>query len=270
MSEEYVFHIRNASPGDLLATLATLEAYPGTPTVGEIVARAEELGFTIRDQQRLEALMTARDLNLVERDENILTAYGQTLVQIEAGKPDLFVDLVHGLQYTLWDERRPGAYCFSWSYRTLCQILWQAGNLDLGDRRALASEVEGRARSAFGRPEISFSPKSIGGAMLWLAELSPAVLDGERFTRRSFCPPELFVFALGFLFRSHGIDYGTNLRLSEECRDELCQVCLLEPGNFDRVLDYALAQFDYLERGMGGGWGRYVTLRRAPQLGDFL
>lgn len=270
MGEEYVFHIRNASPGDLLAALTTIESYPGIPTIGEIVAQAEKLGFMIRDQQRLEALMTARDLNLVKRDENVLTDEGKSLLRIEAVKPDLLADLVHGLQYTLWNEHQPGIHCFSWSYRTLCHLLWQAGNLALEDRRVLASEVEGRARSEFGRPEIAFSPKSIGGAMLWLSEMSPAVLDGERFVRRSFCPPELFVLAVDFLYRSHGIDYGANLRLSEERRDEICQACLLEPSGFDRVLDYAQVQFDYLERGVGGGWGRYITLQRSPRLEDFL
>ncbi|MDZ7378727.1 MAG: hypothetical protein ONB06_05200 [candidate division KSB1 bacterium] len=270
MGEEYVFHIRNASPGDMLAALATLDAYPGTPSIAEIVARAQRLGFVIRDQQRLEALMTARDLGLVERDDNILTADGRVLVQIEMAKPDLFVDLVHGLQYVLWDKQNPGADCFSWSYRVLCQILWQGGNTDLEDRRALAAAVEGRARSTFGRPEISFSPKSVGGAILWLSELSPPVLEGAHFARRSFCPPELFVLALDFVYRSDEIDYGANLRLTEERRDEVCQVCLLDPRGFDRVLDYAQAQFDFLERGVGGGWGRYIALQRPPRLEDFL
>jgi len=58
--------------------------------------------------------------------------------------------------------------------------------------------------------------------------------------------------------------------LSEDKLEAICQVCLLDPEGFDRVLDYALAQFDYLEKGIGGGWGNYLLLKRQPRLEDFL
>lgn len=271
MADEFVFHIRNAQPGDMAAVLATLDLHPGLPTIEEIVEQAERLGFTIRDRKRLEALVTARDLRLVERSENTLSSEGRVLAQLEMVKQDLFADLVHGLQYTLWSEHQPSAHCFSWSYRTLCSILWQAGTLAQADRRNLASEVESRARATFSRSDIAFSPKSVGGALLWLAELSPPVLkEDARFTRRAFCPPELFVMAVDFVYRSQGMDYGANLLLTDERRSDVCRVCLLDPANLERVLDYAVAQFDYLERGVGGGWGRYLTLHRTPHLEGFI
>ena len=272
MANEFVFHIRNAHPEDMTAVLTTLDTHPGLGTKAEIVEQAEILGFTIHDRQHLDALITARDLEMVEREQNSLTDDGQTLTRLEMNKPDLFTDIVHGLQYVLWDERRPGANCFSWSYRTLCQMLWHSGTMAIDSKRDMASEVEGQARTAFSRPDIVFSPKSIGGALLWLAELEPRVLDqdGTRFTRRAFCPPELFVLGVDFAYQTHSVEYGVNLLLSDERRNAICQACLLEPEGFDRVLEYAVAQFDYLEKGVGGGWGRYLTLHRAPKLEDFV
>ncbi|MBC8263377.1 MAG: hypothetical protein H8E47_04550 [Anaerolineales bacterium] len=272
MASEFVFHIRNAHPGDMAAVLATLDTHPSLETIAEIVRQAEALGFAIHDRQRLEALTTACDLGLVEKGRNVLTDEGRLLIWLEMDKPVLFVDIIHGLQYTLWNERLPSANCFSWSYRALCQMLWHTGAKTVNSRRELASEIETQARTAFGRPDIVFSPKSIGGALLWLTELEPSVLDqdDERFTRRPFCPPELFALGVDFVYQTQEIDYGVNLLLIDERRDAICQVCLLEPTSFDRVLEYAVAQFDYLEQGTGGGWGRYLTLRRAPRLEDFL
>ncbi len=267
-----MFHIRNAHPDDMVAILATIDAYPGLPTIGEVLRFAEELGFTIRDRQRLEALMTARDLGLVEPERNVLTPLGEAVRQLESQNSELFCDIIHYLHYALWDSKCPDAHCFSWTYRHLCDLLWHAGTMSLADRRDIAAELESKARAAFGRASIALSAKSVGGALLWLMELNPSVFDeaGNTFIRRRFCPPELFVLAVDYVYRTNNITYGTNLLIGEDRREAICQVCLLDPDGFDRVLDYAVAQCDYLEKGVGGGWGSYLVLKRQPQLEDFI
>lgn len=272
MSDQFVFHIRNAPPGDLVTTLVILGEHPRLPTISSIVEQADKMGFAIQDRRRLEALVTARDLGLVHQELNVLTDKGKIVARMESYSPDLFADVVHGLLYTLWSSEQEGMNCFSWSYRTLCRMLWEGGNGRLASRRDLASEVETRARATFSRPDIAFSPKSVGGALLWLSELSPPVLDAEgvRFSRRTFCPPELFVMATGFVYQTRDIDYGVNLLLSDENREAICQVCLLDPERFDRVLEYAVAQFDCLHKGIGGGWGQYLMLDRPPMLEEFI
>jgi hypothetical protein len=270
VASEFVFHIRNAHPEDMTTALAVLVSYPGLNTVVEIVDKAESMGFSVRDQQRFEALMTARALNLVNAERNVLTDKGRTITAIEMNNPDLFADIVHGLQYTLWDKSVPEVNCFSWTYMTFCRMLWYNGTSEINNRRDIASRVEAAAREMFDRSDIALSPKSIGGALLWLSQLRPEVIKGDdSFERRHFCPPELFLLAVDFIYRLEGSDYGSNLLLNDTVRDEICQVCLLEPSSFERVLDYAIAQFDYLEKGMGGGWGRYLTLYRHPELTDF-
>jgi len=267
-----MFHIRNAQPGDMVAILATIDMYPDLPTIGEVLGKAEEMGFTIRDRQRLEALMTARDLGFVEMERNVITPLGKTISELELRNSDLFCELVHYFHYALWDGKHPSAHCFSWTYRHLCDLLWQTRTSSLTNRRDIAAELESRARSAFGRMDIALSAKSVGGALLWLMELEPPVFDevGDTFTRRYFCPSELFVLAVDHVYRTNGIEYGTNLLLGEDKQEAICQVCLLAPDGFDRVMDYALAQFDYLEKGMGGGWGSYLVLKHRPELEDFI
>lgn len=270
MVNEFVFHIRNAHPGDMIAALAALDSAPYLNTISDIVAQAESLGYSIRDRQRFEALMTARDLGLVDKEQNSLTDKGRVIREIEMKNPDLFVDIIHGLQYRLWDTRNPQANCFSWTYRALCKMLWVSGTSETSNRRDIASKIETEAREIFARDDISLSPKSIGGGLLWLYELRPTVFnDGETFCRRHFCPPELFLLALDFIYNQDGSDYGSNLLLNDDKRDKICTACLLEPSGFERVLNYSVAQFDYLGKGIGGGWGHYLTLRRRPELTDF-
>lgn len=272
MADEYVFHVRNAHPGDMVAVLAAIDVHPGLPTVADVLAKAESLGFTIRDRQRLEALITARELGFVEFNQNKITPLGKTISELELQKPDFFADIVHYYQYTLWNGGEPQIHCFSWTYRSLCELLWESATYSIVNRRDVAAELEARARSAFGRADIALSPKSVGGALLWLTELRPDVFDENSniFTRRHFCPPELFVLAVDYIYRANSTNYGTNLLLTEDKCEAICEVCLLDPEGLDRVLDYALSQFDYLEKGVGGGWGSYLVLKRQPELQDFL
>ena len=255
----------------MCAVLNTLSAYPGLGTLQEIVESAGSMGFVIHDQQRLEALITARDLGLVEKDNNSLTDQGQILVEIERRIPDLFANIIHALQYSLWSPITPDLNCFSWSYRSLCQILWRGDVVDIGNRRSIASEIEMQARQAFNYSKISFSSKSVGGAILWLSALKPSVIYNRSnfFSRRTFCPPELMLIGIDFVYKESHLDYQANLLLDNGKVENLCEFCLLEPDSFERVLSYTVNQFDFLNKGFGGGWGRFLNLYRAPSLEDF-
>jgi hypothetical protein len=270
MTNDYSFHVRNAQPGDMLAVLTVLHSFPNLGSVNEIVEQAEQIGFEIRDRLRLEALTTARDLGLVERTANRLTQAGHAVFEIESNKPALFPDIIHGLQYSLWSSENQWVNCFSWTYRSTCQTLWQTGKAIL-DRRGLASEIEATARSRFGRDDISLSPKSVGGVLLWLKNLRPSVLQDENeFAVRQFCPPELFLMAVDHVYKTDDLEYGANLLLNDPRQEAICQMCLMDVLGFERVLQYALTQSALLEKGIGGGWGYYLRLEREVRLEDIL
>jgi len=152
----------------------------------------------------------------------------------------------------------------------MCGWLWESGSVTI-DRGRLVSKVYDAAMKQFSTNRVSFSKDSVRGVLYWLAELEPPVLDreNETFTRRAFCPPETFVLAVDYLYRLQGAGCQTNLLLDPGKQEMICKVCLLEPTAFDTVFDWATGQYDFLQRGTGGGWGSYVLLTREPQIRDF-
>ena len=120
--------------------------------------------------------------------------------------------------------------------------------------------------------EVSFSKDSLRGVIQWLNILQPPVLDGSygTFKCRSFCPPETFILAVDYLYRTEDVEYQTNLLLDVDKRETICRVCLLDPTMFEATLDWATGQYSFLQKGHRGGWGSYLLLTRRPQIRDFL
>lgn len=258
-----------ANPDDLKAIILTLKDNPGLKRE-EIVKKAEDLGYVIHDKKRLEALTLARNLNLIEKRRNSLTTKGSLVYELINKNYTLFPEIIHGLQVTLWNPNNKKNTAFSWSYREVCRILWNFGALNNVNNSEIASEIINQAIEVFGT-NIAFSNKSVLGILHWLERLHPPILTKKNksysFKRRNFCPPELFVLVVDYLYRNR--DYGSNLLLTENVQEEICWMSLIEVSGFDRVLEYATRQFEYLEAGIGG-WGRYLTLHRKPTLEDFV
>ena len=277
---DYVFHVlHNARPEYELDILAILQDNRES-TYQDILNEGRSMGLLVGYQVNTERMLKdilqpLRDLDLMEHRRIRLTESGHTLARIVYDNPDLFPEIFHFLYYSAWHVGQEAQRCFSWSYRTLCNHLWGQSAIHL-DKRVLASFISSEASQRFQISSVSVSTNTVNGITVWLEALSPPVIhygDGQAelmFSRRPFCPPELLVLGVDFVYQNHDVDYGVNLLLSDERRDAICQVCLLQPEGFDRVLEYAVAQFDYLEKGLGGGWGRYLTLHRAPKLEDFV
>jgi hypothetical protein len=277
---DYVFHVlHNAKPDFELDALTLLE-HGQESSYEAILNEGKQLGYTIGHQVKTErqlkdVLQLLRDLYFMERRRVQLTNTGQVLAQIAFKNPNLPPEIIHFFYYTTWQKLKKSENCFSWSYRRLCDHLWQQGSAVL-DKTELSSFVSSEASESFQIQSVSFSTNSVNGIMMWLEALDPPVLHQDemsseyRFSRRSFCTPELFTLAIDYVYRQDALDYGSNLLVNEARRHSVCQLCLLEVGSFDRVLEYAIAQFDFLESGIGGGWGQYITLNRQPTLEDFV
>lgn len=278
---DYVFHVlHNARPEYELDILYLLEHGQESSSYESLLKEGEQLGYTIghkvkTERQLKDVLQLLRDLGLVERRHIQLTTMGQTISRIVYKNPILFPEIIHFLYYTTWQKTSKRENCFSWSYKTMCNYLWQQGSCTI-DKSALFSLVSSEAGEKFQIQSVSFSTNSVTGILLWLEALNPAVIQHDyvdlepRFTRRAFCTPELFILAMDYIYECENADYGTNLLLNDYRRNAVCQLCLLEPSGFDRVLEYTVAQFDYLEAGVGGGWGQYIVVNRQPRLEDFV
>lgn len=193
-------------------------------------------------------------------------------------REDARADILHFLMYTGWQHNHPLEHLPSWAYRYCCDKYWDLDNVtldtDYSDR--LVEEVINFARAKFmslgteSFDEISFSRKSLSGAKRWLDAVQPSVIEGNTFSRRSFCPPELMMLALGYSVQDESDVAESDVLLSRDRRELICRACLLEPNALDKTLDWAISVFPHLvEPGTSAGtYGRFVRLHKLPTLQD--
>jgi hypothetical protein len=275
------FHVDHNSNPDITQTfLELVSIYPGTDNETLLrYGREQDLwkknNLKSAQNLRQRAASYLEHFGFLEPRKNTLTQNGHTLHHLRCTRPDLFGDVMHYFFYTTWNATTPTRYCFSWSYATAVRLLWAQIQGPL-DTRTLVNEVVTLAETTF--PEVkgsvAFSSDSIRGVTNWLRPLKPEVITEQKntksFARRSFCPPELFVFAVDYAYRIHNTPYQSNLLVTPDVQNSICQLCILEPDSFERLTSYAVLQFPFLKQGMGGGWGSYLLLERAPRLEDLL
>lgn len=274
---QYVFHIRhNSRPDSIQAFVDLVSEYPGSDDLELLeygAAQGSSIGTSINSPQSLRenVAQCLRDFELLEPKQNRFTAKGVSFCDLIYAKPELLGEVMHFFFYSAWDASAPAENCFSWSYATTVRLLWSSIQMEINQQR-LADDVSTLIKQRFPNAKVSFGERSIRGALHWLRPLSPPVLEErdnvKRFARRSFCPPELFLLAVDYVYRVKGVQHGSNLLLEPEIQEQICQVCVLDPEAFERVAGYATLQFPFLTQGMGGGWGSYLRLGRTPVLDD--
>jgi hypothetical protein len=271
------FHYRHSTNPKEITELLSIVGSQGTPqnsgTISAIKENARILGFDLggKDEATIERypIWFASRLDLVS-DDMKLSGLGKAISESQSSI--LVFDFLHFLSYSKWNVNSPSENCFSWTYRRLCELLWDAGTCLL-DYHALAAALTDRASTEF--PEdyridvakISLGARSIEGAVKWLSALHPQVIyeDGrdKRFQRRGFCPPELMLLAVGLLYRDLGIEFGSSILLDSNNTTRINCVCLLDPLAFEKVLPWVIRQYsDLIEEIPGSGWGRQLRLKR--------
>jgi hypothetical protein len=272
-----VFHVRHNAKPTLIKEVLQILGEGASLTLDDVLnvgrQRGYQVGTATQSRQSLKEnpVQTAKDLGLIADGDLSLTNLGQQMLRLLRYKPSVLNEIMHVLHYTIWTPDRSTEQCFSWSYRTTCEQLWESGSTAI-DRGYLVSQVSEMAMTQFDTNRVSFSKDSVRGVLQWLAELEPPVLDeaNRTFIRRTFCPPETFALAVDYLYQVEDADYQTNLLLDIDKQETICKVCLLEPTAFDTAFDWAVGQYDFLRRSTSGGWGNYVLLTRQPQIQDFL
>ena len=279
-----VFHFEKAhGPTNILHVLRVLQYVDDGVTdshAWEQLAREQ----SSVDTRYIEARSLAQKLSLVEgTKEGIRLTH---IANVLLSKRDIVqYDLLHALFYTAWKSEQPATFGQSWFYRTFCTLLWsgQYTTLDADTRVMLAEQLTLEARTTFQKipgfveEKVSVSRKSLDGAQEWLSSLQPAVLQQEgkhifAFQPRQTCSAELFLLALSQSFQLGGAEPGIDALLSTQKRNEICQYCLLDVLQFDRMLDWVQSQFpEYVSPGTrSGSYGRFVRLKQFVSVKDVL
>lgn len=222
---------------------------------------------------------TSSSMGILERTEAgiQLSPVGSALALV---RDDVRYDLLHFLMYTGWSDQNPTDFLQSWAYREVCNQYWEIGTVELSsdylDRQV--AEIIALAHSTFTAlhindfDEISFSRKSLRGAHNWLEAVKPSVIQDKTFKRRSFCPPELVMMAIGYVLQDEENVTGIDILLTPEKRTQISRICLLEPDVLDRTLDWTIPIFSNLiaPGTTAGFYGRFVRLTRRPTMADMV
>lgn len=228
---------------------------------------------------RTEIQAMAERIGVLDKQKNSIkvSSIGRLLTQF---KPAIIPEILHYLIYTGWDENQPESFLPAWAYRSICDHYWEVSEFKISDEsnERLVSEIILKAETTFATlvsgeiGDVSFSEKSLRGAKRWLDALNPPVIVKNVFSRRTFCPPELLLLAIGWLFRKEPDPIGVPLLLARPQREVLCRLCLLDPKFFDRTLDWLLPRFPkiILSEDKAGFYGRSIRLRKLPSLKDLI
>ncbi len=279
-----VFHFPIAAePSKVLKTLRTL-SYAEEP-----ILTAKELDeLTFEQNSDINRFGEARSLaekplGLLETTKSgiVLTPRAHVILK---KRETIQYDLLHYLFSIAWSPENPIQHTRSWFYRVLCERLWamQEVTLDLETRHTLTQEIDGQLRLDFQETPVSIASISVGnqttdGAIEWLRRLSPSVIEASEkrtwlFHRRSVCSPELFLLALSRSYQTSGAELNMEALISPQRRVETCRFCLLDPLQFDRMLDLILPLYArFISPGTrSGSYGRFVRFQHFAIIEDFV
>lgn len=252
MNKPTGFHVRHdLAPTHTHELLILLHATTSPQTAQDLQQAATQRGYKLRARKDYSKLLKSLTELRVLREEKggvMLTDIGRIIVRMTMLQPDLLSEFIHFL-YSVEHENNAGQR-FSWSYRRVCNWLWETAPCPV-NRDRLVNLVTASAAETFGLTGISFSISSIAGILNWVSTLSPQCIvtnrDGEYFRRRSECPIEVFILALDHVFRQYNSTDPQFVPLGAEFRQRVCEICLLASDAFDEMLNQAVTSFPCIQ-----------------------
>jgi hypothetical protein len=249
MAKASGFHVRHdLQPVFTYELLMLLHASSEGQTKEMLQASALSQGYALRQRKDYGKLLNSlEDLGVIVKQHKTvsLSPIGQIIAEISSYQRHLLAELIHFLYYTLFETDKNARS--SWSYRTVCNHLWMTAPATL-NRDRLVNIVVQNAKSEFGENSISFSTQSVMGILYWIESLHPACMDisGRVFTRRLYCPIEMFTLALQHVYQCYRAG-GMSVLLTPEIRQQVCRICLIVPEAFQEMLEQAESSFDHVQ-----------------------
>jgi len=244
-----------------------------------IATAVDYLHITQSDRQ----ISRLRQLGLVSgKGTPQLTEDGRQLHRIGQRRLDLVWELLHFLHYSRWRPNDPTANTMFFTYLDYCNLLYESKTTDLNaERDQFAAEMTQRISnvsyftdmlSELAKGAVSLSKSSLIGVEHWLAKLSPQVVANDQFEIRQYCPPELLLMALGYVTEMTNAQVGIEQPLTDERREILCRVCLIDDGVLNQMLEWLYPEYpDLVLPGTSTGrYGQFVRLLKLPSLKDIV
>lgn len=269
------FHVdHDVRPVHVTAVLTHMSPFVGD-TRPQLLADLAADSYTINPHHLFWNLKVLRVLGLTDVDEKTelwrLTRRGVYLRALAAWNLPTFYDMMHYLYYATWDFGDKDAAGFSWTYRTVANLLWQRRPTVI-DGKGLAAEVRDLACKEFDLDTVSITDYAVDGVYNWLRVLDPAFAWTDTKSRRRetnggrpACSPELFLLAVDYLYRVKGVLHNRPLLMDDDKTNIICRLCLLDPLRWKSMLNRTTEQFSILHRA-GSASGPQLTLERAPRL----
>ena len=211
--------------------LWVLAFHPRLPSRQDMALTASQNGFPVTNKRDYDILQLLGEWGLADIEKRQFTSRGKEFYALWEMKQDIAIDVLHGLQYSLWTKYVPDQNLASWAYQRVCGYLWEYQTLPKPqDLIAYVYEMREELGENLGNIANAFSGKSINGACDWLLPLTPPVLEGVKetakgrnfgnttFTRRSYCSTALFLMALDWVAKESGNIYGDLWMIGEEQR----------------------------------------------------
>ena len=273
-------HILKGFSG-LDGALWVLKYHPSLPSRNDMINIAIENSYTVTNKRDYDILQLLGEWGIVDIEKRKFTQHGEDFYSLWEVKQDIAIDVLHGMQYSLWTKHVPQKNLASWAYQQVSNYLWEYQNLPKPqDLIAYVYDSREDLEGANGNIANAFSSKSVNGAYDWLLPLRPPVLTGvsetssgrrnfrkAKFALRSHCSPALFLIGLSWITRESRIGFGELVEMTDERKIDVCRFCLIEPSSFDIMLNQTLTRFDFLSMQRIGRL--FVIIQREPQIADF-
>lgn len=281
------FHIRDgANPEWIYQYLDILEQYPEISSGKEAYEKAKEYGYEVGYQSEREVPTILKKMGILSSSTS-LTNRGEELMDVMYYDMNLFKNILHHLFYTrdrisvAQDIPLQEREMTAWSYAAIVDYLidnspYNAISLKKS-RQEVANAIYDQAQNELPsiRDEVSIGPRSVSGALQFLRDLTPPVIQESQHTNneqvadfkvRSFAPGEMLLLAIDSRYRETNTDYGTPLLLNNETIEALCRMLILDESGFDEVLEWA-SEYDQLDI---EGVSKQVRLVEQVSLNDLI
>jgi hypothetical protein len=253
------FHIEDdAGPDEIHQYLDTIVVESPTD-IDSLKAGASKLSHPIGSAERVRVGPLLARLGLVELDDRfVLTEMGDEMVNLMYERPRLFNNILHYLYYTAVN-RYPDQHIYtSYTYQLFTNYIHQNGPYDsfYGSKSTIVGDVGTELQQhedidpSRAEAGVSISNKTFNGFLRFLVELEPSVNPNEPnetagYEPRGFCPPELFVLAVDYVYGQTDTEYGTLMALTDDIQVQIEQLCLLTEDGLESVADFADDSFDF-------------------------